>query len=191
MPMFLKFQSAPISILQRIKNRLRHYSERIIGRVSLIRLNSKKDPIWPTANVDKRDMVIVAPTAEIKDYVIIRAFHELITIGDYSQINPFTVIYGGAPIVIGNNVMIGPHCTISSGNHDYQQIERPMRHAGNLIEGPIIIEDDVWVGANCVVTDGVRIGRGAVIGAGTVITKDVAPFAVIVGASQRILKMRM
>lgn len=143
-----------------------------------------------TAILEERRFIKIKKRAEIQDHVIIRTFKSDVTIGEYSQINPFTVIYGGTGVSIGNNVMIAPHCMISSGNHDFKQTEKPIRHAGNLSKGPIVIEDGVWIGANCTITDGVKIGYNAVIGAGSVVTKDVLPWDIVGGVPAKVIGSR-
>ena len=143
-----------------------------------------------TAILEKSDMIEISDHAEIKDYVIIRTYDNKVTIGEYTQINPFTVIYGGSGVIIGKNVMIAPHCMIAAGDHDFKQIEVPIRFAGNLSTGPIIIEDNVWIGANCTITDGVRIGRDAVIAANSVVTKDVGEFDIVGGVPAKVIRNR-
>lgn len=125
------------------------------------------------------------------EYVIVRAGDAPVEIGQFSQVGPFTVILGGVGVRIGDNAMIGPHCCIAAGNHDYKQVEKPMRFAGDLASGPIVIEDNVWIGANVTITDGVRIGRDAVIGANSVVTKDVAPYDIVGGVPARVIGNRL
>lgn len=132
-----------------------------------------------TAKLIRYSTIEIGKGTEIKDYVIIQSF-SCIKIGENCQINPFTVLYGG-DIFIGNDVMIAPHCMIASGNHDYKQTEMPMRYAGILTKGPIIIEDDVWIAAHVTITDGVKIGKGAVIAANSCVTKNVEPYAIYAG----------
>jgi acetyltransferase-like isoleucine patch superfamily enzyme len=79
---------------------------------------------------------------------------------------------------------------IAAGDHDYLQTEKPIRFAGNITKGPIIIEDNVWIGANCTITDGVRIGRDAVIAANSVVTTDVAPYDLVGGAPAKFISNR-
>ena len=79
---------------------------------------------------------------------------------------------------------------IAAGNHDYKQTSTPMRFAGTLTRGPITIADDVWVGANCTIADGVTIGTGAVIGANSLVTKDVQPFDIVVGVPAVVVSNR-
>lgn len=111
------------------------------------------------------------------------------TIGQFTQINHFTVIYGGE-VHIGNNVMIAPHVMIAAGDHDFIQTEKPMRFAGELSKGPIRIEDNVWIGSNCTITDGVTIGRDAVVGANSVVTQDVGPYDIVGGVPARVIRNR-
>lgn len=138
-----------------------------------------------TAILDRREMIKIGDHAEVQDYVIIKAFNNIVKIGEYTQLNPFTVIYGHEEVNIGKNVMIAPHCMISSGNHDFKQTEKPMRFAGTLTRGPILIGDNVWIGANCTITDGVKIGRDAVIAANSVVTKDVPDYEIVGGVPAR------
>lgn len=161
----------------------------------LNRFKKKKGPRKPfvhkTAAIGDRRSIELAEGAHISEHVIVRAHDNLLTIGRFSQVGPFNVILVGSPIHIGNHVMTGPHVVIASGNHDYKQIEKPMRFAGNLTSGPIVIEDNVWIGANVTITDGVRIGHDAVVGANSVVTKDVAPFDIVGGVPARVIGNRL
>ncbi|MDR1856662.1 MAG: acyltransferase [Desulfovibrio sp.] len=83
-------------------------------------------------------------------------------------------------IVVGEHVAIGPGTVIRAANHRFDRRSLPIMHQGHA-PGQVIVEQDVWLGANCVVTPDVRIGRGAVVGAGAVVTRNVAPFDVVGG----------
>jgi len=109
-------------------------------------------------------------------------------LGDNIQINPGTCIYGN--VNIGNNVMIAPNCMIAGGNHGIANIPEPMITQTCTSKGPIIIEDDVWIASNSVILDGVRIGSGAVIGGGSVVTKDIPPMAIAIGNPAKVIKYR-
>ncbi len=96
-------------------------------------------------------------------------------------------------ITIGNHVMFGPNVTIRGGNHNTAQIGRYMIDVKIKREDddqPVIIEDDVWVGTRSIILKGVKIGRGAIISAGSVVTKDVDPYSVVGGVPARRLKWR-
>ena len=75
-------------------------------------------------------------------------------------------------------------------NHAFDRTDIPMNQQGFTPEKPIVIEDDVWIGARVIILPGVHIGTGAVVGAGAVVTKDVPDYAVVGGNPARILKMR-
>jgi len=156
-------------IFSRLKNKIKN------------KLLSGRGFISRTAIINNRGLVKIDKGAEIQDHVIIKTYENEVKIGSYSQINPFTVIYGGAGVNIGKNVMIAPHCMIAAGNHDFRQTEIPMRFAESSDKGPIEIGDNVWIGANTTITDGVKIGRDAVVGANSVVVKDVEPFDVVCG----------
>ncbi|PKO34657.1 MAG: acyltransferase [Betaproteobacteria bacterium HGW-Betaproteobacteria-7] len=113
-----------------------------------------------------------------------------IQIGDDCSINPYSVIYGHGGLKIGNHVRIATHTVIIPANHNFDRFDAPICRQGLSMRG-IVIDDDVWIGAHVVITDGVRIGTGAVIGAGAVVTSNVEPHAVYGGVPARILKRRV
>jgi acetyltransferase-like isoleucine patch superfamily enzyme len=96
-------------------------------------------------------------------------------------------------IRIGNKVMFGPHVTVLGGNHNTGAIGRFMYDVMEKrpFDDPgVVIEDDVWVGASATILPGVRVGRGAIVAAGSVVTKNVPPYAVVAGCPARIVKFR-
>ena len=95
----------------------------------------------------------------------------------------------GGGVTIGDGTMIGPGAFVISNGHRMDRIDIPMIDQG-LYEGPIDIGEDVWIGANAVILPGVRIGRGAVVAAGAVVTADVPEMAVVAGVPARVVKMR-
>lgn len=115
--------------------------------------------------------------------------------GTYGVINPYFYDNPNCTLTIGSYCSIAEGTRFVYGEHDYK---RPMTFpidayiAGtkeiNPIKGPIIIEDDVWIGMNSIVLSGVTIHQGAVIGAGSVVAKDIPPYAIYAGG--RILKYR-
>ncbi len=107
-----------------------------------------------------------------------------ITVGRQSLIGEYTVIRGQGGVTIGDRVYTSPFTQIIAVDHVFDDPARPFVEQGITAEG-IVIEDDVWLGANVVVTDGVRIGRGAVVAAGAVVTKDVPPHTVVAGVPAR------
>ena len=92
-------------------------------------------------------------------------------------------------IRIGSWCLIGPNVVMRTAGHRYDDREAFIRQQGH-VAGDIDIEDDVWIGANAVVLGGVRIGKGAVIGAGSVVTKDVPPMAIAAGVPAKAIRFR-
>ena len=113
-----------------------------------------------------------------------------IVIGENVSINRFTVITAKDKVTIGNNVLIGSNVIINSGNHNFSKVDIPINQQGHTI-APIMIEDDVWIGSNVCVLAGVTIGKGSVIGAGAVVTKNVEPYSVMGGVPARLIKKRI
>ena len=109
---------------------------------------------------------------------------QLLSIGEYSHVNRGCVIDARGSITIGNNVSISHNVSIMSGGHDYNS----PTFRGRFL--PIHIEDNVWIGNNAVILQNIRIGTGAVICAGAVVTKDVEPYSVVAGVPARKIKER-
>jgi maltose O-acetyltransferase len=114
----------------------------------------------------------------------------LVEIGDNSGLG--VDCHVPVDIRIGSDVMMGPQVLIigRSQNHKFDDVSIPMRLKGYQDALPVVIEDDVWLGVRVIVLPGIRIGRGVVIGAGAVVTKDVPPFAICVGNPARIIRFR-
>jgi maltose O-acetyltransferase len=110
-----------------------------------------------------------------------------VEIGDYSGIGINANI---DMATIGRYVMMGPDVIILSTNHRFDDVNLPMGFQGFGVSKRVIIEDDCWIGARTIILPGRRIGKGAVVGAGSVVTKDVPPFAVVAGNPAAILKYR-
>lgn len=117
--------------------------------------------------------------------------HRNVSIGRNCSFNRNVFIDAGenGEIIIGNNVMIGPNTLLRAEDHRFDRIDIPMCEQGHNA-GVINIEDDVWIGANAVITRDVTIGTGSVIGAGAVVTHDIPPYSVAVGVPARVIKSR-
>lgn len=114
-----------------------------------------------------------------------------IRIGDNCHFNTNVRIGadGGGSVRIGSNVNIGPNTVIDPSNHEFSETDIPISAQG-LNFGEIVIEDDVWIGANVVVTQGSHIGRGCVIGAGAIVTRSIPPYCVAFGMPARPVRQR-
>ena len=134
----------------------------------------------------------VGENTNIHPTVIIRS-PKLVFIGDNCFFNHNTILNGGkekAKLIIGNNVQTGPNVSIYAYNHHFSSVEMSIMSQG-YDDFNVIIEDDVWIGAHSVVLPGVTIGRGSVIGAGSVVTKNIPQYSIAVGNPARVIKKRL
>jgi acetyltransferase-like isoleucine patch superfamily enzyme len=113
-----------------------------------------------------------------------------IKIGERTHIQPRCQMsaYKGS-LVIGKRVEIAPYCAFYPYNHGMEP-ELPIRHQPLISKGGIIVEDDAWLSVRVTVLDGVRIGKGAVVGAGSVVTRDLPDYSISAGNPARVLKFR-
>ena len=180
----------------------------------VLALLTEKPYISPRAQIRAHNLVI-GPQCFIDDYVTIyahpdggairlgRGVHLYrgtvvevgagggVTIGDDTHIQSCCNIKGflGSTLV-GSSVQIAPHCVLSPYQHGFDDTSSPIRTQAITSSGDIILEDDAWLGASAMVLDGVTVGRGAVIGAGSVVTKDIPPYSVAVGVPARVIRRR-
>jgi acetyltransferase-like isoleucine patch superfamily enzyme len=108
--------------------------------------------------------------------------HEYAFLAQQCHIGPF--------VELGRYVMLGPRTMIIGGDHVYDRPGVPMIFAGRSEARRTVIEDDVWVGGGATIMSGVRIGRGAIVAAGAVVTKDVEPYAIVAGVPARKIRDR-
>lgn len=106
-----------------------------------------------------------------------------VVIGEDCAINSGVMIYTGNGVRIGDAVLIAANCTLAPTNHAFDDRERRIRDQGfQPSRGGIVIEDDVWLGANVVVLDGAVIGKGCVVAAGAVVRGELEPYGIYAGA---------
>jgi len=110
-------------------------------------------------------------------------------LGDYVDLAWGTIITTDGGVTIGDRTLVGYRTQILSGNHKIPPNRGRIFDSGHSSKS-IKIGNDVWIGANCIITAGVKIGEGAVIAAGSVVTKDVAAFTIVGGVPAKIIKER-
>jgi len=114
-----------------------------------------------------------------------------VIIGDNTHIQAYCNIKGFlGSTIIGKNVQIAPHCGFSPYEHSFANPDVAIREQEIVSAGDIVLEDDVWLGLSVQVLDGVTIGKGTVVGAGAVVTKDLPPNCVAVGVPARVIRHR-
>lgn len=115
-------------------------------------------------------------------------FSSEVSLGDNSGIGINCEIAPG--VTIGNDVMMGPDCKIYTTNHGMERTDIPMWKQESTSVEPVVIGNDVWIGARVIILPGVHIGDGSVIGAGSVVTKDVEPYSVVAGNPAKLIRKR-
>lgn len=111
-----------------------------------------------------------------------------IEIGDNSGIGVNCRVCG--PVKIGDNVMMGPEVIVLTVSHKYNRLDIPMRQQGHKEPEPVTIGDDVWIGTRAIIMPGISVGKGAIIGASAVVTKDVPEYAIVCGNPAKVVKSR-
>ncbi len=109
-------------------------------------------------------------------------------LGDFSFVNKGSYICPN--VVCGNYVMFGPNVTIAGGDHRYDIVGRPMIFSGRSNVEPTTIGNDVWIGANCNIKAGVKIGNGSIIAMGSLVLDDIPPYVIYGGVPARLIKHR-
>jgi acetyltransferase-like isoleucine patch superfamily enzyme len=130
----------------------------------------------------------IGKNVDIMGGVIIMSPQRLM-VGHDVLINAYSIIGAQKGISIGNYVMLGYHVNLASTNHSYTNPKLPIKCQGEY-GAPITIEDDVWIGANASILPGITIGKGAIVGANSVVTKSVNPYSIVGGVPAKHIKYR-
>jgi acetyltransferase-like isoleucine patch superfamily enzyme len=141
--------------------------------------------------------IVFGDKVTVGSYAIIRPTNlyggepgEGLKIGNNSSIGPYAYIGCSGYIEIGDNVMMSPRVSIYSENHNFNETGLPMIEQG-VTRSFVKIEDDCWIASNSIILAGVTVGRGSIVAAGSVVTKDVPPFSVVGGNPAKIIKSRL
>ena len=125
------------------------------------------------------------------DYSVIESFACInnavgdVIIGDHTRIGLHNTIIG--PVTIGHHVNLAQGITVTALNHNFDDPKKRIDEQG-VSTKPVVIEDDIWIGANAVILPGVTIGHHTVVAAGAVVTKDVPPHSLVAGVPAKIIK---
>lgn len=148
------------------------------GKGSLIRRRTRMD-VMPFNPFE------LGSRSTIEDFSTVNNGMGGVFIGNNVRVGLGNVLIG--PVRIGHNVIIAQNVVISGLNHGYQDPEIPISQQP-CTTAQIVIEDDCWIGANCVITAGVTIGKHAVVAGGSVVTKNIPPYSIAAGNPARIIK---
>jgi acetyltransferase-like isoleucine patch superfamily enzyme len=172
--MMPKNQARPRLLVKLFLNPLKHKK----GKNARICRNTRMD-VMPFNNF------ILGNDSTIEDFCTVNNGVGDVLIGDRTRIGLSNVIIG--PVTIGNDVMLAQNIVLSGLNHGYEDVTK-VPHKQPVTKKVIIIEDEVWVGANSIVVAGVRIGKHSIIAGGSVVTKDVPAYSVVAGNPARVIK---
>jgi acetyltransferase-like isoleucine patch superfamily enzyme len=137
-----------------------------------------------------KNSIQIGSHGDFGERVKIRCFGKgKIALGNNVSIGEFSIIHAGESVEIGDNVVTGAFCYINDTNHNFSDRHKPIKEQGWTAK-KIVIQDNVWIGANVTILDGVTIGNDAVVGAGSVVTKDVRPFTIVAGIPAKLLSER-
>ena len=113
-----------------------------------------------------------------------------VAIGNKTDIGCNTVISSCSGISIGSSVLIGANCYIGGARYISDRLDIPMMEQGTYSNGVVVIKDEAWLGAGATVLDGIQVGKGAIVGAGAVVTKDLPDYVIAVGVPAKVIKQR-
>lgn len=148
------------------------------GKGSIVRRRTRMD-ILPFNKFS------IGENSTIEDFSTINNGVGDVIIGYGTRIGMSNVIIG--PVTVGNNVIFAQNIVLSGLNHGYEDINTPPR-LQKVTVSPIVVEDDVWIGANAMIAAGVTVGKHSVVAGGSVVTKNIPPFSVVAGNPAKLLK---
>jgi maltose O-acetyltransferase len=113
---------------------------------------------------------------------------EHVTIGDRSQLGKN--MRAESDLQLGDDVVMGPDVVIMSSSHAFDSVDLPVNQQGGRPRRPVTIGNDVWIGTRVIILPGIQIGNHAIIGAGSVVTKNVPPLAIVAGNPAKVIRFR-
>lgn len=137
----------------------------------------------------KKGSIKISRNCEISRGCVLKAYGGSINIGANTFVGEYVIIYGHGGVEIGENTLIAMHTCIVSANHTIPKRAEIIRSMPDILI-PVKIGDDVWIGANASILAGVVIGKGAIIGANSVVTRDIPDFAIAFGNPARVIRYR-
>jgi len=149
-----------------------------ISHKAIIRRNTRLD-VFPFKKFS------VGEKSIIEDFSLIANACGDVIIGKKVLIGAGSKITG--PVTFGDNILLAQNVMMSGLNHDFEDITTPIVQQGFSVK-TIFVEDGAWIGAGAIITAGVRIGKNSVVGAGSVVTKDVPDYSVAVGNPAKVIK---
>lgn len=168
-------------LLIQLRTRLFYLDREMPSAISLL---ARLDVI-PRRSEHKRHRLVLKRATLIEKHSVVNTWHGDVILEEGATIGIGSIVIG--PVTIGRGSVCAQHCFISGESHQYQDVTKNFRQQDFDIK-PVAIGEDVWIGSNCVIVPGVTIGKKSVIGAGSVVTKDVPAFSLAVGNPAKVVK---
>jgi acetyltransferase-like isoleucine patch superfamily enzyme len=96
----------------------------------------------------------------------------------------------GGRVTLGDDVLLAPEIIFVDSNHNWDRLDVPIKDQGSMSPQPIVVEQGAWIGIRAVILPGVRIGQGAIVGAGAVVTRDIPEYAIAAGNPAKVVRFR-
>ncbi|CUJ52940.1 MULTISPECIES: acyltransferase [Pseudomonadota] len=155
--------------------------------------SARVSPLADIEDSTRGTRIVIGPGAVVDSFVKIKPAGGAgdVIIGPDCVINSGCVLYTGHGIRMGARVAVAANCTFAPANHEFRRRDLPIRQQGfRPSKGGIVIEDDVWIGANCVLLDGAILREGCVIAAGSVVRGEISAFSIQGGNPMKVLGWR-
>ena len=180
------------SLREKFLRRFRLWKFQILNLGSFAHLGAGSI-ILPGASIIGKDSICIGDGVEIGGYArlearVSKSHGVAISIGNGVKIQPFIHIGAASNVSIGKGALIASGVYITDHDHDYSNPEDPVVSNKKLYVAPVVIEDFAWIGERAMILKGVRVGSHSIIGAGSIVTKDVPPFCVAVGSPAKVVK---
>ncbi|MDD3167991.1 MAG: acyltransferase [Eubacteriales bacterium] len=149
--------------------------------------------IMPLAKIANPGVVELGDSCRVRDFVFFWG-GQGVKIGKYTDVQPHVVVWGGGELIVGDRVSIGPGSVLLTAVYSHTEGLKMVDGLGegtaHALYGRLVVEDDVYIGANCTLMPNITIGEGAVIGAGSFINTDAEPWGIYVGSPARKIGVR-
>lgn len=158
----------------------------------MIKVGNSKIAKSAFLDCEKEGSITIGNDCEVRHNAVLEVsgrYNGSIEIGNHSVIGVNNWLQGSGKIRIGDDVILGPNIAIVSTNHMYKDVDTPVAQQP-LETGEVIIEDDVWIGANVTVSYNVTIGAHSIIGANSFVNKDIPPYSIVAGSPAKVIKSR-
>ena len=140
--------------------------------------------------VEQETAITIGSDSVISKGCVIQAKTRPLIMGKNCDIGAHTILSSVGGILLADSVLIAGNCYIGGGRYHIEDLDMPIMYQGLYSRGPVQIGAGSWIGASVTILDGVAIGKGCVIGAGSLVSRDVPDYAVAVGAPARVVQQR-